>query len=286
MKCPFVIKQCTKCNKLLVAYSGNFKKNKGGKWGLYPSCKECDKIYREEHKDKAREYGKTYREENKEKLKEDKKEWYEDNKERVLEMRKEYYEENKEEISEYQKQYREEHKEELDRKSKEYRENNKEEINRRSRERYKKNREENLKKRKKYREENPHVQFNNHNKRKHLEEVRGRGISKEQWKEMFDFFGWCCAYSGKYLGGDNTDRHRTIDHIVALSNEGMNEPWNCVPMLKTYNTSKYTNNMEEWYIQQEFYSEERLQKIYAWCEYAFNKWKPRRKGNKKINKIS
>ena len=30
-----------------------------------------------------------------------------------------------------------------------------------------------------------------------------------------------------------------------------------------------------------YYSEERLIKIYAWCEYAFNKWKPRRKGNKK-----
>ena len=31
--------------------------------------------------------------------------------------------------------------------------------------------------------------------------------------------------------------------------------------------------MLEWYIQQPYYSEERLQKIYKWCEYALNKWK-------------
>lgn len=30
--------------------------------------------------------------------------------------------------------------------------------------------------------------------------------------------------------------------------------------------------MEEWYQQQEYYSEERLNKIYEWQEYAKNKW--------------
>ena len=85
-----------------------------------------------------------------------------------------------------------------------------------------------------------------------------------------EFFNWCCAYSGKYLGGNSKDR--TIDHIVALDNEGLNEPWNCVPMVKNYNSSKRTQDMLEWYTKQEYFSEERLIKIYTWCEYAYKKW--------------
>jgi hypothetical protein len=34
MKCPFRIKKCTKCGELLVAYEGNFRRQKGGKWGV------------------------------------------------------------------------------------------------------------------------------------------------------------------------------------------------------------------------------------------------------------
>ena len=49
MKCPFCIKVCTKCGRLLVAYSGNFRRQKEGKWGLRASCKRCDKQYREEN---------------------------------------------------------------------------------------------------------------------------------------------------------------------------------------------------------------------------------------------
>ena len=30
--------------------------------------------------------------------------------------------------------------------------------------------------------------------------------------------------------------------------------------------------MEQWYKEQDFFSEERLSKIYKWCEYAKNKW--------------
>ena len=71
MKCPFKVKICTKCKRILIAYSGNFKKCKNTKDGLYPSCKECDKLYRnkKENKEKAKQYSVEYREKNKEKLK-------------------------------------------------------------------------------------------------------------------------------------------------------------------------------------------------------------------------
>lgn len=282
MKCPFKVKICTKCKRILIAYSGNFKKCKNTKDDLYPSCKECDKLYRnkKENKEKAKQYSVEYREKNKEKLKEDKKIWYKENREEVLEMRKNYYEENKEQISEYQKQYREENKEELKEYRKQYREENKEEIKKRERERYKKNREKNIERNRQYRKENPHIQFNNHSKRRYLEENQGNGITKEQWLEMMKYFNWCCAYSGEYIGGDS--KFRTIDHIMALNNGGLNEIWNCVPMYRLHNISKYTNDMLDWYRKQDFFSEERLEKIYQWIEYAYKKWsKKRRKSNKK-----
>lgn len=200
MNCPYNVKVCTKCKKILIACSLNYGKQIGGKYGLKSKCKKCTSRYNEE-------YGKTY---------------YKNNKEYILERNNIYYENNKKHISEQRKQYR---------------------------------------------EENPHIDFNNHVKRRERE--KGNGITKEQWIEMMDYFNWCCAYSGIQLNKNN----RTIDHIMALDNNGEHEIWNCVPMYANYNFSKGTKDMLEWYIQQPYYSEERLQKIYKWCEYALNKWK-------------
>jgi 5-methylcytosine-specific restriction endonuclease McrA len=239
VKCPFCIKVCTKCGRLLVAYSGNFRKAKKGKWGLYASCKRCEKQYYEEHKEQIAEKSKQYYEENKEYYAEKSKQYYEENKEYYAEYMKQYYEENKEQIAERNKQYREENKEQI------------------------------AEHMKQYREENPHIQFNAHNRRRSKEENQGNGVSKEQWLEMMIFFDFKCAYSGEKL---SSKKVRTVDHIVALDNGGLNEVWNCVPMYRNYNTSKHTKDMEQWYRQQKYFSEERLEKIYQWIEYAYEKW--------------
>lgn len=227
MRSPFCIKICSKCGKLLVAYEGNFNKNKGGKYGLRNDCKKC------KHK-----YTYKYHEEHKEDINSKRMERYKENKDEELKRQRKYYETHKEEKSEYGKRYREEHKEEISEKGKTYRKNN------------------------------PHIQFNRSNKRRSLEEGQGSGVSKEQWYEMMEFFDWKCAYSGIGLDKNN----RTIDHIIPLSKNGLNEIWNCVPCFNNYNSSKYIRDMEEWYNQQLFFSKERLNKIYEWIEYAKKKW--------------
>ena len=83
------------------------------------------------------------------------------------------------------------------------------------------------------------------------------------------FFDWKCAYSGEALTKDN----RSVDHIVPLNSGGDNMIWNCVPMLRTLNSSKHNKDMLEWYKEQDCYSEIRLAKIYEWQEYARKKWK-------------
>ena len=90
---------------------------------------------------------------------------------------------------------------------------------------------------------------------------------------MFNFFQWNCAYSGEYIGGDNKDKKRTIDHILALDNGGLNEPWNCIPMVKSYNSSKRNRvDSMNWYLEQEYFDIERLNRIVEWQIYAYEKW--------------
>ena len=204
---------------------------------LFKKCSKCGEILHVSkfHKQKDCKYGvcKVCKE-CKSKYK---KKWREDNIEKIKEYNKEYNKNNKEKI----KEYLEEHKEE---RKKYY---------------------------KKWKKENPEKRFNNHNKRRNKLDNQGNGITKEQWYEMMEFFNWRCAYSDEYIGGDSDKR--TIDHIVALDNGGEHEIWNCVPMYANYNYSKSTKNMLEWYLEQEFFSIERLTKIYEWRIYAYWKWK-------------
>ena len=66
MKCPFCIKVCTTCNKILVANEINFNKKKNGKFGLESKCKKCRKEYQKQWREENKEYYKEWREENEE----------------------------------------------------------------------------------------------------------------------------------------------------------------------------------------------------------------------------
>ena len=167
----------------------------------------------------------------------------EDNIEREKQYNKEYHIKNKKRISKKNKKWREENKEYC----KEY----------------------NIK----YCENNPDKTFNHNTKRRFKEGNQGNGITKEQWLEMMNFFEWKCAYSGADLGGKSNKNVRTIDHIIPLDNGGEHEVWNCVPMKKSYNCSKHTKDLLEWYLEQPFFSIERLTKIYEWRIYAYWKYK-------------
>lgn len=271
MNCPYCIKVCSRCGKLLIANKVNFDKQKSGKYGLRSVCKKCRK----------EEFKKEYKN-NLEKYKEKNKKYYNDNlekeRERSRKKNKEYRKNNPEKAKESSKKSTKKWRENDPEKAKsvnrennkKYRKNNSDKI-RKSRKQYYENNKETIKeKRKIWIKSNPEKIFNQSMRRRQLEENQGNGITKEQWFDMMEFFDWKCAYSDEYIGGDS--KYRTVDHIVALNNGGENEIWNLVPMYRNYNSSKNTNNMEEWYIQQEFYSEERLNKIYEWIKYAKEKW--------------
>lgn len=225
MKCPFCIKICSTCKKILVANTINFTKAKSGKYGLCAKCKICKN--------------------------EQKRKYYNENKELVLKQNKKWCDNNREKVLENKRLYGQTHKEQR----RQYYNNNKDRINKIKRE---------------YRRKNPQTIINSNIKRRLKENQQGSGFTKEQWLEMMNFFDWKCAYSDKSLNGNSTNR--TIDHIVPLKKDGQHEIWNLVPMYREYNTYKRDKDMLDWYKQQEFYSEERLNKIYEWQKYAYEKW--------------
>ena len=164
------------------------------------------------------------------------KQHYEDNKDKI----KQYYEDNKDKHSNYMKQWYENNKDKVRKRGKQYRSTVQGQI----------------------------VKFNSSCKRRTKEQNQGNGITKYQWLEMMKYFEFRCAYSGEVLN-ENT---RSIDHIEPLNQGGEHEIWNVVPMYRSYNLSKHDKDMLQWYKEQPYYSEERLQKIYEWQEYAYNKY--------------
>ena len=259
MKIPYVFKKCTKCSEWLVACGLNFNKCKKSKYGLQPKCKSCRKIYYEQNKDKEKERSKKWRENNIEKKKEYDNNYRKNNINKKREQSKEYYRKNKENILTYSKYYYSLHKEDIQNYNKEYYKTHKEKI---------KNHVKIYKKEWLKTPNGKASRFNDSNKRRELKRNQGKGITGEQWLEMMKFFEFKCAYSNEKLN-PNT---RSVDHIIPLSKGGEHEIWNLVPMKIKYNSSKRDKDMIEWYSQQKFYSEEKLNKIYEWQYYAYNKW--------------
>jgi 5-methylcytosine-specific restriction endonuclease McrA len=75
---------------------------------------------------------------------------------------------------------------------------------------------------------------------------------KESWDNK-------CAYCG-------SEENLTIDHIVPQSKGGMDFTKNVVCCCHNCNQSKGHEHWKLWYVQQDFYSEERFDKIEEWMK--------------------
>jgi 5-methylcytosine-specific restriction endonuclease McrA len=170
-----------------------------------------------------------------------------------------YREKHKEGLKEYQKSYRDTHKEEKKQYHKKYwpkyYQANKSSITKKhieyNRKYIKTKYGRELDRAKKYR-------------RKALDFLNGGSYNPEQWEECISYFDNRCAYSGEILTIENI----SLDHIIPLSKNGTSYIWNICPSVSYANFSKGDKELELWYRQQTYFSEERLKKIYEWIEYA------------------
>lgn len=120
------MKTCSSC--VVNKDQNSFCVNNRTKDGLHPVCKECQKSWREENKEKLTEKSKEYAVRKKEEIREYKRQYYLKNKDSMSAQKKVYHEKNKEKLNEKARQYYKDNKNIQAQKAKIYRESNKELI--------------------------------------------------------------------------------------------------------------------------------------------------------------
>ena len=109
----------------------------------------------------------------------------------------------------------------------------------------------------------------NKNKKSHSDFIGGqkrRGeetpqLTHQEWKEIMIYFGGECAYCGCT---PKKNMRLTKDHLVAVKCGGSTTQVNIVPACASCNSSKGAEDFKEWYMRQQFFSQERLNKIFRW----------------------
>lgn len=273
-------KKCNVCEEVLTLDSfDKAGKLKDGSTTYRSRCKKCQSKYSKKHYKKNTDKFKEYYEENREKKIQKVREYYQNNKEAKRAYNQHYYNENKQVLLVKMKNYRDvyyannpdknkerwskyysKNKDKVDSKNKQYIRLNIEKIRQYTRRYYLENREVVLEKNKSHYRANVDKYMAKVHKRRALKLSNGGSYTKEEWERCIDFFNGCCAYSGVKINKENTH----IEHIIPLTKGGSNNIYNIVPSLNRVNLSKGNRDMEEWYREQPYFSEERLIKIYNW----------------------
>jgi len=89
------------------------------------------------------------------------------------------------------------------------------------------------------------------------------GYSLEDWKDVMLYFRGRCSYCGRK---QSRSVKLTKDHVVPVSKGGKTVRENIVPSCERCNSSKSGSDFEEWYVKQEFYSDDRMKKIDKWIK--------------------
>lgn len=265
------MKICKKCNKVKPA-TIEFFKLKNDK--LNARCRNCvkedkaisyiknlssRKIYLKKNEHRIKNYKKHYREVNKESIKQYNKEYlpeyYQENIEVLKKNMSIYYVNHRDEFSKRRKiRYK------LNKKSekeymKKYRTETKYNIRY-----YRENRDYCLSIRKEWFRNNPHKTAYYRHKRRSLLRNLEASLTIEQWKLCLEYFDNRDAYTGLPM------KVLTQDHIIPVSRGGGYTVNNIIPCDKHINSSKNNKEMEDWYREQLFFSEERLNKIYTYID--------------------
>lgn len=104
---------------------------------------------------------------------------------------------------------------------------------------------------------NVNSKINAHVRRVNMAKVT-RKFNMRQWFDTVGYFNYSCAYCG-----DKTKK-LCQDHIIPISKLGDHTKNNIVPACQSCNSKKRDHNMEEWYIKQDFFNDDRYNKILTW----------------------
>jgi len=89
-------------------------------------------------------------------------------------------------------------------------------------------------------------------------ETTSKAEAKRMWRQSIkDQWGHKCAYC-------ESEENITLDHIIPQCKGGLDVKTNVISCCHSCNQSKGHEHWKLWYVQQDFYSEERFDKIEEW----------------------
>ena len=100
---------------------------------------------------------------------------------------------------------------------------------------------------------------------------RNHDISEAEWQACLKFFDYKCVYCGMPLS-EHLAKHKQKLHKEHADHNGYNDVRNCVPACRSCNYRKWAFPLEEWYKEQDFFSENKLTKIYQWINEEYKKY--------------
>lgn len=87
-------------------------------------------------------------------------------------------------------------------------------------------------------------------------------LAKKRYRQsIYDAWDCKCGYCG--------EEATSLDHIIPRFRSGSSNRNNLIPACRRCNTNKASARMEEWYRQQDFFTEVRLNRIRNWMQEDF-----------------
>ena len=84
-------------------------------------------------------------------------------------------------------------------------------------------------------------------------------LAKRRYRQsIYEAWDYCCGYCSAPA--------TSLDHIIPNFSSGSSHRNNLIPACRTCNQTKASLNMEKWYRMQEFFDEEKLNKIQEWVK--------------------
>jgi len=83
-------------------------------------------------------------------------------------------------------------------------------------------------------------------------------LAKRRYRQsIYEAWNYCCGYCDEPA--------TSLDHIIPKFSSGSSHRNNLIPACRSCNANKASLKMEDWYKQQSFFDEIKLEKIKKWC---------------------
>jgi len=100
---------------------------------------------------------------------------------------------------------------------------------------------------------------------------RDHDISKKEWKHCLEAFDYKCAYCG-ITEEESLKLYKQVLHKDHADHLGANDLSNGVPACKSCNSLKRISDLEKWFSEQDFYTEEKLEFIIWWLMEGYKNY--------------